>query len=168
MNFDLTEEQKLFAESVRKFALAHLEKDFLFHADTFTDEAFVEDDPEAVATRVEETAPDLLIGTHLEREVAGALDVPFLPLFPPVFEHPFVERPLMGYAGSSVLADALEGALREQQGPCSKKSEPETRAPQWTEKALEELEAWPAFQIHLLKVVHPSPQTIHRSLHRTD
>jgi light-independent protochlorophyllide reductase subunit B len=125
--------------------LAHLEKDFLFHADTFTDEAFVEDDPEAVATRVEETAPDLLIGTHLEREVAGALDVPFLPLFPPVFEHPFVERPLMGYAGSSVLADALENALREQQGPRSKKPEPEARAPQWTEKALEELEEIPAF-----------------------
>ena len=26
MNFDFTEEQKLFAESVRKFAQAHLEK----------------------------------------------------------------------------------------------------------------------------------------------
>ena len=27
MNFDFTEEQKLFADSVRRFALAHLEKD---------------------------------------------------------------------------------------------------------------------------------------------
>ena len=32
MNFEFTEEQKLFAESVRKFALAHLEKDSLKRA----------------------------------------------------------------------------------------------------------------------------------------
>ena len=32
MNFDFTEEQKLFAESVRKFALAHLAKDALERA----------------------------------------------------------------------------------------------------------------------------------------
>jgi hypothetical protein len=32
MNFDLTDEQKLFAESVRRFALAHLEKDALARA----------------------------------------------------------------------------------------------------------------------------------------
>ncbi len=29
MNFDFTEEQKLFAEAVRKFAQAHLENDAL-------------------------------------------------------------------------------------------------------------------------------------------
>ena len=29
MNFDFTEEQKLFADAVRKFAQAHLEKDAL-------------------------------------------------------------------------------------------------------------------------------------------
>jgi len=34
MNFNFTEEQKLFAESVRKFALAHLEKDALTRAHT--------------------------------------------------------------------------------------------------------------------------------------
>jgi alkylation response protein AidB-like acyl-CoA dehydrogenase len=32
MNFDLTDEQKLFADSVRRFALAHLEKDSLLRA----------------------------------------------------------------------------------------------------------------------------------------
>ena len=32
MNFDFTEEQKLFADSVRRFALAHLEKDLLKRA----------------------------------------------------------------------------------------------------------------------------------------
>ena len=32
MNFDFTEEQKLFAESVRRFAQAHLEKDALERA----------------------------------------------------------------------------------------------------------------------------------------
>src|SRR6476469_4641903 len=32
MNFDFTEEQKLFADSVRRFALAHLEKDSLKRA----------------------------------------------------------------------------------------------------------------------------------------
>src|SRR6478735_8718923 len=32
MNFDFTDEQKLFADSVRKFALAHLEKDALKRA----------------------------------------------------------------------------------------------------------------------------------------
>src|SRR5919112_2873109 len=119
--------------------LAHLEKDFLFHAHTFTEDAFVEDDPEAVAARVEATAPDLLVGTQLEREVAEALDVPFLPLCPPVFEHPFVEKPLMGYAGSSVLADALEVVPREQRGP-SEKPEVTARTPEWTEEALEELD----------------------------
>lgn len=126
--------------------LAHLEKDFLFHAHTFTDEAFVEDDPEAVAARVEETAPDLLVGTHLEWEVAEALDVPFLPLCPPVFERTFAERPIMGYAGSTVLADTLEGALR---GPQTREraelSQSAPRAPEWTEEALEELEEIPAF-----------------------
>lgn len=122
--------------------LAHLEKDFVFHAHTFTDEAFVEDSPEAVAARVEATAPDLLVGTHLEREVAEALNVPFLPLCPPVFEHSFAERPIMGYAGSTVLADALEGALR---GPRVESSQSAPRAPQWTEEALEELEEIPAF-----------------------
>ncbi|MDQ3999830.1 MAG: hypothetical protein M3283_02245 [Actinomycetota bacterium] len=123
--------------------LAHLEKDFLFHAHTFTEDAFVEDDPEAVAARVEATAPDLLVGTGLEREVADALGVPFLPLCPPVFEHPFVEKPLMGYAGSSVLADALEGVLREWREPHGE--EPAARGPGWTEEALTELEEIPAF-----------------------
>ena len=123
--------------------LAHLEKDFHFHAHTFTEDAFVEDDPEAVAARVEATAPDLLVGTGLEREVADALGVPFLPLCPPIFEHPFVEKPLMGYAGSSVLADALEGVLREWREPHGE--EPAARGPGWTEEALTELEEIPAF-----------------------
>ncbi len=126
--------------------LAHLEKDFLFHAHTFTDEAFVEDDPEAVAARVEETAPDLLVGTHLEREVSEALGLPFLPLSPPIFERSFAERPIMGYAGSTVLADALEGALREPRIRVRAKSSRSTsRTPEWTEEALEELEEIPAF-----------------------
>ncbi len=123
--------------------LAHLEKDFLFHAHTFTEDALVEDDPEAVAARVEATAPDLLVGTGLERDVADALGVPFLPLCPPIFEHPFVEKPLMGYAGSSVLADALEGVLREWREPHGE--EPAARGPGWTEEALTELEEIPAF-----------------------
>jgi light-independent protochlorophyllide reductase subunit B len=123
--------------------LKHLEKDFLFHADTFTDEAFVEDDPEAVAARVEETDPDLLIGTHLEEEVADALDIPFLPLLPPASDHPFVERPLVGYAGSSELADALDSVLREPQRP--RREEFPARGPEWTEEALSELEEIPAF-----------------------
>jgi light-independent protochlorophyllide reductase subunit B len=123
--------------------LKHLEKDFLFHADTFTDEAFVEDDPEAVAARIEETEPDLLIGTHLEEEVADALDIPFLPLLPPVLDHPFVERPLVGYAGSSELADALDSVLREPQRP--RREEPTARGLEWTEEALSELEEIPAF-----------------------
>ena len=126
--------------------LAHLEKDFLFHAHTFTDDAFIEDDPEVVAARVEETTPDLLVGTHLEREVAEALEVPFLPLCPPIFERSFAERPIMGYAGSTILADALEGALREpktRERVESSRSAP--RTPQWTEEALEELEEIPAF-----------------------
>ena len=123
--------------------LAHLEKDFLFHAHTFTEDAFVEDDPQAVAARVEATAPDLLVGTGLERDVADALGVPFLPLCPPIFEHPFVEKPLMGYAGSSVLADALEGVLRGWREPHGE--ETAARGPGWTEEALTELEEIPAF-----------------------
>ena len=120
--------------------LTHLERDFLFHAHTFTEGAFVEDDPEAVAARIEAAEPDLIIGTHLEEGVAESLEVPFLPLCPPTAGRPFVERPLMGYAGSSVLADALDNALRW------KKQEPtgET-AIQWTDGALQEVAGVPPF-----------------------
>jgi light-independent protochlorophyllide reductase subunit B len=122
--------------------LEHLKKDFIFHTGTFTDETFVADDPEAIAARVEATYPDLLVGTHLEGEIADALGIPFLPLCPPGIEHSFVEHPLMGYAGSSVLADALDGAFRE---PRVEKPEPTTQGPEWTEEALEELEEIPPF-----------------------
>jgi light-independent protochlorophyllide reductase subunit B len=94
----------------------------------------------------EETAPDLLVGTHLEREVAEALDMPFLPLCPPIFEHSFAEKPVMGYVGSTILADALEGALREPRSRVrAEPSRSAPRVPEWTEEALEELEEIPAF-----------------------
>ena len=67
--------------------LTHLERDFLFHAHTFTEGAFVEDDPEAVAARIEAAEPDLVVGTHLEEGVAESLGVPFLPLCPPGIRH---------------------------------------------------------------------------------
>ena len=120
--------------------LTHLERDFLFHAHTFTEGAFVEEDPEAVAARIEAAKPDLVIGTHLEEGVAESLGVPFLPLCPPTAHRPFVERPLMGYAGSSVLADALDDALRR------KNREPtgETTI-QWTDSALQEVAGVPPF-----------------------
>jgi light-independent protochlorophyllide reductase subunit B len=52
----------------------------------------------------------------------------------------------MGYAGSTVLADALEGALREPRiGVRAKSSRSISRTPEWTEEALEELEEIPAF-----------------------
>ncbi len=122
--------------------LGHLERDFLFHAHTFTDEAFVEDDPEEVAARIEASEPDLIVGTHLESGVAASLDVPFLPLCPPTAQSRFVEQALMGYAGSSVLADALDGALA--------RSEEERRAVEvagihWSDEAREELADTPPF-----------------------
>lgn len=122
--------------------LEHLERDFLFHAHTFTDEAFVEDDPEEVAARIEASDPDLVVGTHLEEGVADSLGVPFLPLCPPTAHSSFVERPLMGYAGSSVLADALDGAL----GPPEEEQEAaeETGMP-WADEAREELAEIPPF-----------------------
>ncbi|MDQ3842314.1 MAG: hypothetical protein M3262_07140 [Actinomycetota bacterium] len=127
--------------------LDNLKNDFLFHAKgTFTNEAFVADDPETVAARVEATAPDLLVGTYLEGEIADTLGIPFLPLCPPTTEHSFAERPLMGYVGSSVLADALDGVLRVPPEPREKPSQEEmTQGIEWTEEALEELEEIPAF-----------------------
>jgi light-independent protochlorophyllide reductase subunit B len=120
--------------------LTHLERDFLFHAHTFTEGAFVEDDPDQVASRIEGAKPDLIIGTHLEEDVADSLGVPFLPLCPPVTDRPFVGRPLMGYAGSSVLADALDSVLREIG------VEPvEEAGIQWTDGALQEVSAVPLF-----------------------
>ena len=120
--------------------LTHLERDFHFHAHTFTEGAFVEDDPDQVASRIEAAKPDLIIGTHLEEDVADSLGVPFLPLCPPVTDRPFVGRPLMGYAGSSVLADALDNVLRE------KGVEPvEEAGIQWTDGALQEVSAVPLF-----------------------
>lgn len=121
--------------------LSQLEKDFLFQAATFTDVAFVTDDPDDVAARVEEADPDLIVGTHLEGAVADALGIPLLPLCPPVAQNPFVGRPLMGYAGSSVLADALDGALRG----APREPRRGSQGPGWTEEALEELEEVPAF-----------------------
>jgi light-independent protochlorophyllide reductase subunit B len=120
--------------------LTHLERDFLFHAHSFTEGAFVEDDPDEVAARIEAAEPDLIVGTHLEEAVADSLGVPFLPLCPPVYRAPFVERPLMGYAGSSVLADALDDVLRK------KGMEPagETGV-QWTDGALQEVLEVPLF-----------------------
>jgi light-independent protochlorophyllide reductase subunit B len=120
--------------------LTHLERDFLFHAHTFTEGAFVEDDPDQVASRIEAAKPDLIIGTHLEEDVADSLGVPFLPLCPPVTDRPFVGRPLMGYAGSSVLADALDNVLREIG------VEPAGEAGiQWTDGALQEVSEVPLF-----------------------
>jgi light-independent protochlorophyllide reductase subunit B len=120
--------------------LTHLERDFFFHANTFTEKAFVEDDPEEVAARIEAAEPDLLIGTHLEEDVADSLGVPFLPLCPPVTDRPFVGRPLMGYAGSSVLADELDKVLR------GKRVEPAKEAGiQWTDEALQEVSEVPLF-----------------------
>ena len=120
--------------------LTHLERDFLFHTHTFTEGAFVEDDPDQVASRIEAAKPDLIIGTHLEEDVADSLGVPFLPLCPPVTDRPFVGRPLMGYAGSSVLADALDNVLREIG------VEPAGEAGiQWTDGALQEVSEVPLF-----------------------
>ena len=120
--------------------LTHLERDFLFHAHTFTEGAFVEEDPDEVAARLEAAKPDLIVGTHLEEDVADSLGVPFLPLCPPVTGRPFVERPLMGYAGSSVLADALDSVLRE------RRTEPAGEAGmQWTDGALQEAATVPLF-----------------------
>jgi light-independent protochlorophyllide reductase subunit B len=122
--------------------LVHLERDFLFHAHTFTDEAFVEDDPEDVAARIEASDPDLVVGTHLEEGVADSLGIPFLPLCPPVAYSPFVGRPLMGYTGSSVLADALDGVLgRTEEEP----EAVEVMGMPWTDEALEELSEIPSF-----------------------
>jgi len=120
--------------------LTHLERDFLFHAHTFTEGAFVEDDPDEVAARIEAAKPDLIVGTHLEEDVADSLGVPFLPLCPPLTDRSFVARPLMGYTGSSVLADALDNVLRV------KGMEPAGEAGiQWTEGALQEVSEVPLF-----------------------
>ena len=120
--------------------LTHLERDFLFHAHSFTEGAFAEDDPEAVAARIEAARPDLVIGTHLEEGVADSLDIPFLPLCPPTADRPFVERPLMGYAGSSVLADVLDDALRRKERKPSKEA-----GIRWTDSALQEVAGVPPF-----------------------
>ena len=120
--------------------LGHLERDFLFHAHTFTDEAFVEDDPEEVSARIEAAEPDLVIGTYLEEGVADSLDIPFLPFCPPVAHSPFVGRPLMGYTGSSVLADALDGALGRRD-----EEHVESTGMPWTDEALDELAQIPSF-----------------------
>ena len=123
--------------------LLHAERDFLFHANTFTDGAFVEDDPEEVADRIEAAEPDLVVGTHLEEGIADSLDIPFIPLCPPVEDHPFAGQPLMGYLGCSVLADALDRALGHT-GQRLESPPAETGTP-WTDGALEELAQVPSF-----------------------
>ena len=125
--------------------LTHLERDFLFHASTFTDGAFVEDDPGSVAARIEAARPDLVIGTDFEEAVADSLGVPFLPLCAPVADQPFVGRPLMGYAGSSVLADMLDGALKPSRRAGEGPSIGAETVTSWTDAALEELEGVPPF-----------------------
>lgn len=122
--------------------MKHLGRDFVFHAETFSDDVFVDDDPEEVAARIEGSNPDLVIGTHLEEAVADSLGIPFLPFCPPTVEHPFAQRPLMGYTGSSLLADALDNSLRRIQKPVQ---EPRETGIPWTEEATEELSEIPAF-----------------------
>jgi light-independent protochlorophyllide reductase subunit B len=122
--------------------MQHLERDFLFHAGSFTDRAFVTDDPDEVAARIEDTDPDLLIGTHLEADVAASLHIPFLPLCAPTNSEPFVQRPLMGYEGSGALADVLSRTLADSSAP--REPEPSGLTP-WTAEALEELAEIPAF-----------------------
>jgi light-independent protochlorophyllide reductase B subunit len=122
--------------------MRHLGRDFLFHADTFTDDAFVSDDPDDVASRIERARPDLVIGTHLEEDVADSLGIPFLQFCPPSVDHAFIEQPLMGYAGSSFLADALENSLRRFEEKTEASEEPEMP---WSEEAMEELEGIPTF-----------------------
>lgn len=122
--------------------LKNLGEDLLFQAGTFTEAAFVSDDPEEVADRLKRSDPDVLIGTYLEEEVADALGVPFLPLCPPAARQPLSDRPLMGYSGAATIADAADEALRRA------RSRPETREEPglpWTEEALAELEEIPAF-----------------------
>jgi light-independent protochlorophyllide reductase subunit B len=121
--------------------LEHLEHAFLFHTNSFTDQSFVTGNPEEAAVRLEDADPDVIIGTRLEREVAAALGVPFLPLCAPAGAKAFVERPLMGYAGSSVLADLLEDAL--QRG--TERPKNSSRDLPWTDEALEGLEEVPGF-----------------------
>ena len=119
--------------------LKHLEQDFFFQANTFTDEAFTADDPDEVASRLENSKPDVIIGTYLEEEVADSLGVPFLLLCPPVVRPRFVEQPLMGYAGSASLADSLDGALRR----IGRREHKPPELP-WDGEALENLEKIPA------------------------
>jgi light-independent protochlorophyllide reductase subunit B len=118
--------------------MEHLQQDFLFQTASFTEDAFVTDDPEEAAARIEAARPDLVVGTHLEEPVAEALGVPFLPLVPPAAQDALVERPLMGYAGSSILADHLRGALRKV--PRDTVQGEDGPGVPWTEGALEELE----------------------------
>ncbi|MGH3145508.1 MAG: nitrogenase component 1, partial [Rubrobacter sp.] len=122
--------------------LTHLERDFLFHSHSFTENAFADEDPESVAARIEAAEPDLIVGTYLEEGVADAIGVPFLPLCPPTADRTFVEWPLMGYAGSSVLADALDGALRNVGAGDASSGEATV---QWTDGALQEVAGVPPF-----------------------
>lgn len=121
--------------------LLHMERDFMWRAEAFTDEAFATDDPDEVAARAESSRPDLLIGTALEAPVADSLGIPFLELCPPRSHHPLSPAPLMGYAGTGAIADALDAALRRH------RSEPPPAGDNlpWNEDALEELRRIPPF-----------------------
>jgi len=118
--------------------MEHLRQDFLFQTSSFSEESFVTDDPEDAAARIEAARPDIVAGTHLEEPVAERLGVPFLPLVPPVAQDALVERPLMGYRGSSILADHLRGALRKV--PRDTVQGEDGPGVPWTDGALEELE----------------------------
>jgi light-independent protochlorophyllide reductase subunit B len=76
--------------------LTHLQLDFLFHAQTFTADGFVEDDPQEVANRIEAARPDRSSATELEAPVAQAL-ASRSSRSATCGDRPFVERPLMGY-----------------------------------------------------------------------
>jgi light-independent protochlorophyllide reductase subunit B len=121
--------------------LSHMERDFMWRAEAFTDEAFATDDPEEVASRAESAGLDLLIGTALEAPAAEALGIPFVPLCPPVNDYPLAPRPLMGYAGTNTIADTLDPALRHRRSA----PVPTGHEFPWTEEALEELQRIPPF-----------------------
>lgn len=72
-------------------------------------ELLVTEEFQDVAQQIEQTMPDLVCGTHMERHSCRKLDVPTLVIASPthIEDHLLSYRPMLGFDGADVIADGV-------------------------------------------------------------
>ena len=82
-------------------------------AASYGQEAIIADDYLEVEAAIERAAPEIVLGTQMERHIAKKLNIPCAVISAPVHVQDFPARysPIMGYEGANVLFDTLTHPL---------------------------------------------------------